>query len=362
MRLSRPDKTHVWGLTRPDLLIIALVSLGCASPSSARDRNVLVHHAGVVLDARGLPASGAWVDVVDADDVPLGVGTKTGATGRYVLSMEPRSDLFLRATLDGVATRTAISSSDGTLRFPAAGLERRTGVRQLGPSAPTSTLATAIENFEDGSVADYTVLGGVASVVSPAAAHDGAFGLGTTEVTFPGWMYRATNLISRGDLVTAWVRPGTAGRAYVGFGSSAAGTFALAVGVNTSSYLLQYIAYSSPHETFAEVPFAWTPGKWYLLKAQWSAGGLVSSSIFDSDGVTLLASVSGTNPARAGITQGGNAWRGFGDTQQFDSLGQTSAPPPPSVPIAGPWALLVMLPVMAEVARRRLMDVRRGAA
>ncbi|HEY5315136.1 MAG TPA: ELWxxDGT repeat protein, partial [Pirellulales bacterium] len=183
---------------------------------------------------------------------------------------------------------------------------------QLGPKL--------LEGFESNSLAAYTPLipaADSATLVS-TAAHDGQLGLSTGADT--EWIYRADPAaqVEQGATLSVWVRfDGSAtGRAYFGFGASAAGTLSLVVGGNTDQLLLQdntgygFITLAAVSQTFQA-------GTFYRLQVNWGVGGTIVGQLYASDGTTLLNSLTATDNA---ITSGGIAFRGFGNNFDFDSV------------------------------------------
>jgi hypothetical protein len=90
---------------------------------------------------------------------------------------------------------------------------------------------------------------------------------------------------------------------------------------NTKQLLLQ----RNPgygYETLAEASQQWLPNYWYRLEIGWSPGGDVTVDLYDSDGVTLLNSITGND---ASVTSGGIAFRGFLGAKYFDTV-QVASP------------------------------------
>jgi len=163
-----------------------------------------------------------------------------------------------------------------------------------------------IEDFESGiwphspwvSVAGITL-----GTISAAYAHDGNYGLSD-----PDWIYRTDVAIgSAGDGLSWWIRPGT-GRAYLGFGASAGGCWSIVAAPNTSQFLIQqnsgygFVNVATNNQT-------WQTGKWYKVGVQFSSTSSVICNLYDSDGTTLLNSLSYANVT--GLP-GGVAMRSFG--------------------------------------------------
>src|SRR5262249_42809963 len=124
--------------------------------------------------------------------------------------------------------------------------------------------------------------------------------------------------VQQGDTISAWVQAaGTPnGRLYVGFGSSATGTYSMILGGNSNTLNLQ----RNTNFGFADigvVPQTWVANKWYRFEIVWGGGGSITGRLFDSDGTTLLNTVTATDNT---IASGGLAFRGFGPTYFVDSV------------------------------------------
>src|SRR5262249_9489715 len=146
--------------------------------------------------------------------------------------------------------------------------------------------------------------------VTAAAAHDGPFGLrlgSTTE-----WMWRNDPVVAvqQGDTISAWVQAAgapTLGRVYIGFGASATGTLSMVLGGNSSTLHLQRNA-GFGFLDIGVVPQTWVANKWYRFEVAWGAGGNITGRVFDSDGTTLVNTVTATDTT---ISNGGLAFRAF---------------------------------------------------
>jgi subtilisin family serine protease/methionine-rich copper-binding protein CopC len=187
-----------------------------------------------------------------------------------------------------------------------------------GGSGSSSGVAGTIESFDDGNLTEYTFLSVNNASVTPAAAHDGAFGL---QLTNSGeWMYRADPAVQfgRGNVISYWVRtsivPG--GRLYCGFGASATGTLSMVMAPNTNALLIQ----NNSGYNFVDIgssPQTWQANKFYRMEVTWQTTGAIIGKLYDSDGTTLLNTVNATDTT---ITSGGLAFRGFGATYHVDSV------------------------------------------
>ncbi len=128
--------------------------------------------------------------------------------------------------------------------------------------------------------------------LSPWAAHDGNYGL--DQYNGQQWMYRsdAAAQVARGDTISVWLQfAGSAdGRAYFGFGASAAGTLSIVAAPNTGQLILQNnVGWNFTQ--LAAVNQSYLPNHWYRLEVDWGASGTIVGKLFDSNGTTLLNSV-----------------------------------------------------------------------
>jgi immune inhibitor InhA-like protein len=175
-----------------------------------------------------------------------------------------------------------------------------------------------LQNFDDGLLTGYTFRGPNKASVTAAAAHDGPFGLQLE--TFTEWMWRNDTAVAvqQGDTISAWVQAAgePTGRVYVGFGASATGAYSMVLGGNTGTLILQ----RNDNFGFTDigvVPQTWVANKWYRFEVVWGVGGSITGRLFDSDGETLLNTVTATDTT---ITSGGLAFRAFGLTHYVDSV------------------------------------------
>jgi hypothetical protein len=198
--------------------------------------------------------------------------------------------------------------------------------------------------------------GGVAYGASTTAhIHDGASGFTDSGGGSGGtdWYYRTdVSIGSAGDAVSWWVRTDSAlsGRAYLGFAAGAGGTWAVVVAPNTSQFVLQN---DNPYGTFQDVTSGdqtWLPGKWYKVQVVFTSSSSVNANLYDSDGITLLNTLSAT-----GITgaPGGVAIRSFGgfslDTLQRGNPVLSAVLPPVSGSfVNGVWSGSLQTPLPAS--------------
>jgi len=109
-------------------------------------------------------------------------------------------------------------------------------------------------------------------------------------------------------VLTCWVRPTSGlGRTYLGFAASSGGAWSVVAAANSSQLLIQ----NNSGYGFTDVATTsqtWQPGKWYKLTVTFNSTTTVTCNLYDSDGNTLLNTVS-----YSGITgaPGGVALRAF---------------------------------------------------
>jgi hypothetical protein len=190
---------------------------------------------------------------------------------------------------------------------------------------------SVVANFESGSLANYrTVFHYYPTAdIAAAAAHDGLVGLDKHDGY--EWMVStdAAEQVHQGETISTWVKlAGSAdGRAYLGFGTTAPTltqdtsnfkTLALVMAPNTNTLLLQSITGNGNFSTLAGASASQTyqADHWYRLEVVWQTGGSITGNLYDSDGTTLLNSVTGSNTT---ITTGGLGIRAFGSDKYFDT-------------------------------------------
>ncbi len=166
-------------------------------------------------------------------------------------------------------------------------------------------MSQTFEDFESGIWPHspwVSVSGTTPGTISPAYAHDGNYGLSD-----PEWMYRTdVSLGKSGDGLSWWVRPGT-GRAYLGFGASSSGCWSIVAAPNTGEFILQQNS-GYDFSSVVTVSQTWQNGKWYRVAVQFTSVSSVTCNLYDSDGTTLLNSLTYANVT--GLP-GGIAMRSF---------------------------------------------------
>jgi hypothetical protein len=209
----------------------------------------------------------------------------------------------------------------------------------LEPLEDRTLLSVSLmESFESGNLSAYqTVLRYAPSAqVLPVAAHDGNLGL----VKQDGYEWIIRNdggtQFTPGETLSAWVEFGDVadGRAYLGFDARPNGTFhsplaqggtlSLVLAANTNQLILENnSAFNQegvlpPNVDVGAVSQTFQANHWYRVEVFWGAGGNFTGRLYDSDGTTLLNTVSGhTTPQ---FTSGGIAFRALGHNKYFDSV------------------------------------------
>jgi hypothetical protein len=190
------------------------------------------------------------------------------------------------------------------------------------PSVTSNTFnianATIVEDFESG-LGLYQLHGTTMTAQTAAvAAHDGNFGLDDTNGS--DWIFRtdAAAQVKAGDTLSVWLKFASVadGKANFGFGASASGTLSLLASAKFSELTLQNNTnYGGTNLAF--VSQTYLPDHWYRMEVDWGMSGKIIGKLFDSDGVTLLNSVTATTTV---ITAGGIAFRGQGHDKYWDTV------------------------------------------
>jgi hypothetical protein len=176
----------------------------------------------------------------------------------------------------------------------------------VGLTASADGVTSVVEDFESGvwPHAPWVLLGN-AGTLSAAFAHDGNFGLRD-----PDWAYRTdVRLGDVGNELSWWIRPsGTAGRAYLGFAASSTGAWSFVAAPNSGQIMIdQNLGYQFTNVVITNQ--TWQLNKWYKAVVRFTSPISVQCSLYDTDGVTLLNSLSYTNKSSLA---GGVAMRSFG--------------------------------------------------
>jgi subtilisin-like proprotein convertase family protein len=223
-----------------------------------------------------------------------------------------------------VASSEPHQATDLNGQYVFAGLRPgRQDVREIVPpgwlaTQPISAIALR-DDFEDNNLLEYTraEFATFAGFTNAAAAHDGNWGMVAGD-----WMYRADSLatVQQGDVVSAWIRfaNNANGRAQLGFGASAAGTLSLVLAPETHELLIENNL-GFGFSPIGRVHQNYSPDRWYRAEVTWGVGGMVVGRLYDSDGSTLLGSVTAIDNS---VSSGGIAIRGSGagSVRQVDTI------------------------------------------
>jgi len=184
----------------------------------------------------------------------------------------------------------------------------------------TAVSSNVIESFESG-LNGYYYAGSVPPQVqlSAAAAHDGSLGL--LDAGDGDWYLRLDNAakINPGDTVSVWTRfVGSAdGRAYFGFGTTTSGTLSAVLAPNTGQLIIQNDAGFATYTDLASVSQAYQANHWYRVEVAWGTSGTVTVRLYDSNGTTLLNSVT---VQTHDTTAGDFAFRAIGSAKDWDTV------------------------------------------
>jgi hypothetical protein len=229
----------------------------------------------------------------------------------------------------GVATFSNLSINNAgsgyTLTASATGLESSTSaafnISASSSSTGGSGSGTLIEGFETAD--SWNIVGGrtITAVEASYAAHDGNYGL--DQYNSNEWIYRndAGAQVQAGDTLSVWLQfAGSAdGRAYFGFGANYYGTLSLVAAPNSGQLILQQNVYYG-YTNLAAVNQTFQANHWYRMEVDWGASGKIVGKLFDSNGTTLLQTVTASTTA---ITSGGIAFRATGSDKYWDTVTAT---------------------------------------
>jgi hypothetical protein len=285
-------------------------------------------------------AIGPAVTVAEEDQYGNIITTDSSAQVTLTLGSNPDGALLTgggTATFtNGVATYSSLSlSALGT------GYTLVASSTDLNGTTSASTASTAfnvvynplLENFMNGlglykevGVAPREIATTTAAANAPTATdylglEDGVNSKGVNVAADGNWYYRTdvAGQVNPGDTVSVWVQfAGAAnGRAYFGFGSTSKGTLSVVLAPNTNQLLVQSDTGYNTYTTLAATPLTYSFNKWYLVQVQWGTTGNLLVSLYASDGVTLVKSLTVTTKD---TTPGDFAFRAIGSTKYFDTV------------------------------------------
>lgn len=275
--------------------------------------------AGAIISpavtVRVLDAYGNLVASDNTDAVTLALGNNPGSgtlSGATTATVAGGVATFNNLSINNAGTGYTLTANSGILTGATSAAFNITAVSSNG---------NLIEGFETSG--SWHVVGGfsITAYRSTAAAHDGTYGL--DDYNGNDWIYRndAGALLHAGDTVSVWLKfAGAAnGRAYFGFGASSVGTLSLVAAPNTGQLILQQnLNYG--YADLASVSQSYLANHWYRLEVDWGVSGTIVGKLFDSNGTTLLRSVTAATTA---ITSGGIAFRSIGNDKYYDTVTAT---------------------------------------
>src|SRR5262249_38214506 len=121
-----------------------------------------------------------------------------------------------------------------------------------------------------------------------------------------------------GDTLSVWMKfTNTFGtRAYFAFGANSFGTLSLVAAPNTGQFIIQE-NWMYGFTNLAAVSQTYLSGHWYRLEVDWGTSGTIIGKLFDSDGTTLLRTVTAFT---TDIISGGFGFRNIGNDTYWDTV------------------------------------------
>jgi len=248
--------------------------------------------------------------------VSMAIGTNPGSGtlgGNNPVTVSSGAATFSSLTVNNAGTGYTLVASAG-------GVTSATS----GTFNVTASTAVTLEGFE--TPQNYRLAGGFPMTASFAsvAMHDGVKGLKDA----PGndWIYRtdAAAKVQQGDTLSTWVEfAGTSSvQAFFGFGSGPGGTLSLVASPGTSQLMIQDNTSWGSTVLGTPTSLSFQANHWYRLQIQWSTTGAIVGQVMDSDGATLLGSVSASNSV---YTTGGFGFKATGNANTYwDTVQRTS--------------------------------------
>lgn len=268
-------------------------------------------------------AYGNFVTTDNTDTVSLAITSGTGTTGAALSGGGPVTASGGVATFAGLSIDTAGTGYTLTARSTLNGQPATATSASFHITGTSSNII--IEDFESGNLNLYTVVGAsspTAKVAVPAA-HDGKYGLKDTGGN--DWIYRddAAAQVKEGDAISVWLQMNQSadGEPSFGFGASAGGTLSVMLETASRQFLIQEnFGYGGVTIGTANQPAGgYQANHWYRLEVDWSTSGAITGKLFDTDGTTLLDTVTATTPS-GWLTVGGIAFQNFGHPKYWDTV------------------------------------------
>jgi hypothetical protein len=181
-----------------------------------------------------------------------------------------------------------------------------------------ASTANVIEDFESSHL--WNIVNGRTPTASrtTAAAHDGTLGLDSRNGS--DWYYRSDSAaqVQAGDTLSVWIKFTNAAntRAYFAFGASSLGTLSLVAAPNTGQFIIQDNLFFG-FTNLSAVNQTYQSNHWYRMEVDWGTSGTIVGKLFDSDGKTLLQTVTAFT---TDITSGGFGFRNIGNDTYWDTV------------------------------------------
>ncbi|MFC7128444.1 Ig-like domain-containing protein [Haloferax chudinovii] len=162
------------------------------------------------------------------------------------------------------------------------------------------TVTTLLEDWDDGSLADYSGDTGSASIST--VSHDGPNSLRLESSYSNVYIYNTSSAVEPGDTFSTWVRPGSEGgrHGWVVFGDPTADGSSDSARDGYQAYIdadneirLQRVDNGSVTQLKSATPTI-NADNWYRLKVDWGADGTIVMSVYDDTG-TLIDTISETD-------------------------------------------------------------------
>ncbi|MEI6067520.1 MAG: hypothetical protein WCP96_09285 [Methylococcaceae bacterium] len=193
-------------------------------------------------------------------------------------------------------------------------------------------------------------IGADASNYLSTPAPDGSYGIALSD---GAWSYNTSIQFLPGETLSAWINPGPSatasnnaqgGRIYLGFDAGATDAYSFVAASDTNALGFQNNAgYSTP--SFSSSAAQSYLDQWYFMTIGLSANGSsATANIYDTDGVTLLSSVTETGLLS---NHTGIALRGIGGAA-ITSLSITALPLPAAL-----WLFAPVSGFLLMLSRRR---------
>jgi hypothetical protein len=284
------------------------------NPAAASQVVFVTQPAGATVGVVFSPA--VTVQVVDVygnvrngDLVTVGLtGNPAGVTLSGTLT---RTVSGGRATFNDLAVNTA---GTYTLTASSGNLSQASSSFTVAPAGTGSV----VEDFETTDLWNIVNGNTPTAVRSTAAAHDGTYGLDSANGN--DWYYRSDPAaqVQAGDTASVWMKFTNASgtRAYFAFGANWYGTLSLVAAPNTGQLILQE-NWRYGFTNLAAVSQTYLSNHWYRLEVDWGTSGMIVGKLLDSDGTTVLRTVTAFT---TDITSGGLGFRNIGNDTYWDTV------------------------------------------